>query len=231
VGHPRLPAARPGPDAGARGVALATDLPPHAFGRRGDAPPAGTFTATQVHGTIVVAVAGDPPTRTSKEGDAVVTDLPGIAVGVVTADCLPVLLAGPGGRVVAAVHAGWRGTLAGVVPAALTVLKARYGAEPGDLVALTGPCIRPCCYEVGPEVSAAVKGAFRRWADRVLVPGPGGRDHLDLVSLNALQLADAGVRDVRDTGGCTRCDPDHYHSYRRDGAGAGRMVSWIRAAP
>jgi copper oxidase (laccase) domain-containing protein len=101
-------------------------------------------------------------------------------------------------------------------------------------VALLGPCIRRCCYEVGPEVSAAVRSAFPRWADRVLVPHPGGRDHLDLVTLNALQLADAGVRDVRDigdVGGCTRCDAVRYHSYRRDGPGAGRMVSWIRAAP
>jgi len=230
VGHPRLPAARPGPVARTRSVALATDLPPHAFGRRGEVPPADTFTASQVHGLGVVAVAGDPPMCSAKEGDAVVTDLPGVAVGVVTADCLPVLLAGPGGRVVAAVHAGWRGTLGGVATAALTALRHRYGVAPGDLVALLGPCIRPCCYEVGPEVSAAVKAAHPRWADRVLAPGPGGRDHLDLVSLNALQLATAGVRDVRDLGGCTRCDAASFHSYRRDGAGAGRMVSWIRAA-
>jgi purine-nucleoside/S-methyl-5'-thioadenosine phosphorylase / adenosine deaminase len=209
---------------------LPTALPEHAFGRRGEAPPAGTFTLSQVHGTAVVAVAGAPPKRTAEEGDAVVTDRPGVAVGVVTADCLPVLLAGPGGRVVAAVHAGWRGTLKGVVPAAVADLERRYGADPGDLVALLGPCIRPCCYEVGPEVSAAVRAAFPRWADRVLVPGPGGRDHLDLVTLNALQLAQAGVRDVRDSGGCTKCDPARYHSYRRDGPGAGRMVSWVRAA-
>jgi len=188
-----------------------TDPPAHAFGRRGDDPPPETFTAAQVHGTAVVAVAGDPPAPSAMEGDALVTDVPGVAVGVVTADCLPILLAGPDGRVVAAVHAGWRGTLAGVANAALTVLRERY--------------------EVGPEVSAAVREHFPRWADRVLAPGPGGRDHLDLVSLNALQLAAAGVRDVRDQGACTRCDAARFHSYRRDGAGAGRMVSWIRAAP
>lgn len=209
----------------------ATDLPAHAFGRRGDAPPADTFTATQVHGTTVVAVAGDPPSPSAREGDALVTDRPGVAVGVVTADCLPILLTGPDRRVVAAVHAGWRGTLAGVATATLAVLKDRYGTAPGDLIALLGPCIRPCCYEVGPEVSAAVKEAYPRWADRVLVPGLGGRDRLDLISLNALQLATAGVLDVRDRGGCTQCDAAGYHSYRRDGAGAGRMVSWIRAAP
>jgi len=230
MGRPRLPAARPGPGTRTLKATPTTDLPEHAFGRRDEAPPKDTFTASQVHGTTVVAVAGDPPARSSKEGDAVVTDAPGVAVGVVTADCLPVLLSGAGGRVVAAVHAGWRGTLAGVAPATVADLKSRYGAEPGNLVALLGPCIRPCCYEVGPEVSAAVRSAFPRWADRVLVPGPGGRDHLDLVTLNALQLAQAGVRDVRDSGGCTRCDPARYHSYRRDGPGAGRMVSWIRAA-
>jgi purine-nucleoside/S-methyl-5'-thioadenosine phosphorylase / adenosine deaminase len=229
MGRPRLPAAHPGP--GPRALTGApTDLPEHAFGRRDEAPPLDTFTASQVHGTAVVAVAGDPPAPTSAEGDAVVTDAPGVAVGVVTADCLPVLLANGGGHVVAAVHAGWRGTLGGVAPAAVAAIQSRFGTEPGDLVALLGPCIRPCCYEVGPEVSAAVRAAFPRWADRVLVPGPGGRDHLDLVTLNALQLAQAGVRDVRDSGGCTKCDPARYHSYRRDGPGAGRMVSWVRAA-
>lgn len=218
---------------GAPPGAPAPRLPEHAFGRRGDRPPPDTVTASQVHGTAVVAVAGDPPQRTSDEGDALVTDAPGVAVGVVTADCLPVLLAGDGGRVVAAVHAGWRGTLAGVAPAAVTDLARRYGTAADALTALLGPCIRPCCYEVGPEVSAAVRAAYPGWADRVLLPGPAGRDHLDLVTLNALQLARAGVQDVRDVGNvgsCTKCDPARYHSYRRDGRGAGRMVSWIRAA-
>lgn len=184
-----------------------------------------------MHGADVVAVAGEPPARTTGEGDALVTDLPGVAVGVITADCLPVLLAGPGGRPVGAAHAGWRGTLARVVPAAVRALEHRYGAAPGGLVAVLGPCIRACCYEVGPEVSAAVRQGFAPWSAQILRPGPAGRDHLDLAMLNALQLAAAGVRDVRDRGGCTRCEAASYHSYRRDGRAAGRMVSWIRAAP
>ena len=196
-------------------------------------PPADTLTLAQVHGAAVFAVSAEGLPVPRPEGDALVTDRPGVAVGVVTADCLPVLLSGPGGRVVAAVHAGWRGTLAGVATAAVAEVESRYGVVPADLTALLGPCIRACCLEVGPEVSAAVREGFPHWAERVLSPGPhgpGARDHLDIVALNALQLATAGVRDVRDRGGCTRCDRARYHSYRRDGKGAGRMVSWIRAA-
>jgi purine-nucleoside/S-methyl-5'-thioadenosine phosphorylase / adenosine deaminase len=202
----------------------------HAFGRRGETAPKDTFTLTQVHGATVIAIAGDPPRPSGVEGDALVTDRPGVAVGVVTADCLPVLLAGPDGRVVGAVHAGWRGTLAGVVTAAVTAIEARYGLARGDLTALLGPCIRPCCFEVGPEVAEAVRARFPQWAARVLAPGPKVKEHMDLAALNALQLGAAGVRAVHDRGGCTHCQPEQYHSYRRDGPGAGRMVSWIRAA-
>jgi YfiH family protein len=226
MGHPRLPQAHPA----ARGGPLGT-APERGFGRKGEAPPAGTFTCAQVHGTQVLAVAGDPPALLGTEGDALVTDRPGVAVGVRTADCLPVLLYGPGGKVVAAVHAGWRGTLAGVVTAAVRTLAARYGIAPADLSAELGPCIRPCCYEVGPEVSAEVARAYPDWASRVLTPGPRGRDHLDVAALNRLQLEAAGVTRIADTGACTCCRPDAYDSYRRDGATSGRMVSWVRAAP
>lgn len=229
MGHPRLsPAQAP------RGRGLNPGPGPFpaelAFGRKGEAAPAGTFTCAQVHGARVLAVAGDPPALSGTEGDALVTDRPGVAVGVRTADCLPILLSAPDGRAVAAVHAGWRGTLAGVAVAAVRTLSARYGAAPAALAARLGPCIRPCCYEVGPEVSAAVAERYPDWAPRVLRPGPNGRDHLDLAGLNRLQLEAAGLTEVRDAGACTRCDPA-YDSHRRDGAGAGRMVSWVRAAP
>jgi len=131
---------------------------------------------------------------------------------------------------VAAVHAGWRGTVAGVAPAAVRTLAARYGIPPEGVTALLGPAIRPCCYEVGDAVTNAVRDRFPQWAAEVLTPGPKGRAHLDLPGLNRLQLADAGVADVRDGGGCTCCEAGAFDSYRRDGAGAGRMVSWIRAA-
>jgi YfiH family protein len=186
-------------------------------------------TCAQVHGARVLTVAGDPPVLSGAEGDAIVTDRPGVAVGVRTADCLPILLIADGGRAVAAVHAGWRGTVAGVAPAAVHTLAARYGVAPESLTALLGPAIRPCCYEVGEEVTNAVRGRFPDWADQVLSPGPKGREHLDLAGLNRLQLLDAGVADVRDTGHCTCCEPA-FDSHRRDGAAAGRMVSWVRAA-
>jgi len=184
-----------------------------------------------VHGARVLAVAGGPPALSGPEGDAIVTDRAGAAVTVRTADCLPILLSADGGRVVGAVHAGWRGTLAGVAAAAVRTLSARYGVAPDDVTAVLGPCIRACCYEVGPDVTDRVRQVHPAWADAVLAPGPDGREHLDLAALNHLQLSACGVADVRDTGACTCCDAASYPSYRRDGANAGRLASWIRAAP
>ena len=127
-------------------------------------------------------------------------------------------------RAVAAAHAGWRGTAAGVARAAVGALLAG-GSRPEDLVAATGPCIGPCCYEVGDELRAAFgeKGAefFR--------PGPRGRPHLDVRAANERQLREAGIAESRihRVADCTRCRADLYHSYRRDGKGAGRMINFV----
>jgi hypothetical protein len=125
---------------------------------------------------------------------------------------------------VAAAHAGWRGTAAGVARAAVDALAAA-GSSPDDLLAGLGPCIGPCCYEVGDEVRAA----FGPLAEAVFRPGPAGRSHLDLRLANELQLREAGLRPARvlAVDECTRCRADLYHSYRRDGAGAGRMISFV----
>ncbi|HEX6864782.1 MAG TPA: polyphenol oxidase family protein [Thermoanaerobaculia bacterium] len=143
------------------------------------------------------------------EGDALFGDAPDLALSVVTADCVPVLLAGPNG--LAAVHAGWRGLVDGVIPAALEKLG---GAE----IAWIGPTIGPCCYEVGEEVA----GQFP--AEAVL-PGPAGKPHLDLVAAARLQLQD--VEEVRTVAICTRCAADRLYSYRREGKGVGRNVGFI----
>lgn len=155
-------------------------------------------------------------------GDGAITTRPGLAVGVVTADCVPVLLANPAGDVVAAVHAGWRGLAAGVVEAALQALEG--WATAGTLVAALGPSARGCCYEVGPEVVEAVRPESRR-----VVPSREGRFLLDLAGAVEDRLAAAGVaadRIVR-TGPCTICSED-WPSYRRQGAQAGRLLAWIR---
>jgi polyphenol oxidase len=135
-----------------------------------------------------------------------------------------VLLVDPKRHLVAAAHAGWRGTAAGVASVAVDALVAR-GSRPEDLVAALGPGIGPCCYEVGDEVRAAFgpsRAAFFR-------PGPNGRPHLDLRGANARQLVAEGLRPeaLHHVADCTRCRADLYHSYRRQGKGAGRMISFV----
>jgi len=177
----------------------------------------------QVHGARVVQAPWDEISVTP-EADAAVAESPGLVLGIQTADCLPVLLVDPRRRRVAAAHAGWRGTAAGVARAAVRALLAA-GSEPGDIVAALGPAIGPCCYEVGDELREAfgpgALGCFR--------PGPRGRPHLDVRAANLRQLLEAGLRAERihSLAECTRCRPDLYHSYRRDGRGAGRMISFV----
>jgi polyphenol oxidase len=178
------------------------------------------FLMTQVHGAAVRrAPWGLPP-----EADAGLAEGPGLLVGVETADCLPVLIVDPRRRAVAAVHAGWRGTAAGVVRAAVRALLAG-ASRAEDLIAALGPAIGPCCYEVGEEVV----GALAHWGQAFFRPGSRGRPHLDLRAANARQLLDQGlVADrIHNVGDCTFCHADHYHSYRRDGRGGGRMVNFV----
>jgi hypothetical protein len=180
----------------------------------------------QVHSARVVGVdAGG----FAGEGDGLVTARPGLALSVITADCVPVLIAAPGA--VAAAHAGWRGIAGGVVAAALRRLRdlageARGGSGPA--VAWIGPTIGPCCYEVGPEVAAPVEASS---GEEVARPGPRGRPHLDLRRAVELQLRRDGVADVRLVGPCTRCHPELLWSYRRDGSKAGRNVAFIWLVP
>src|SRR5262249_14261537 len=145
-------------------------------------------------------------------------------LGVETADCLPILLVDPGRRRVGAVHAGWRGTASGVAMRAVEALVAQ-GSRPEDLLAALGPGIGPCCYEVGDELPSALGG----WGAALFRPGARGRPPLDVRTANRRQLLSAGLRDERvaDVDECTSCRRDVYHSYRRDGAEGGRMISFV----
>lgn len=150
------------------------------------------------------------------EGDALFSEASGLALSVITADCVPILLAGSRG--LAAVHAGWRGIVGGVVPATL----ATAGGD--GWTAWIGPAIGACCYEVGSDVAeqvAAVSGP------EVVVPGPAGKPHLDLVAAVRRQLSAAGVEEIRSVADCTRCDSERLYSYRREGKGAGRNMAFI----
>ena len=124
----------------------------------------------------------------------------------------------------AAAHAGWRGTAAGVAARAVEALAAR-GSRPEDLVAALGPAVGACCYEVGEEL----REAFGPSGAAFFRPGTRGRPHLDVRAANVRQLLDAGLRPdaVHHVADCTRCRADLYHSYRRDGRAAGRMISFV----
>lgn len=192
----------------------------HGFGTRlsADAAPKDVHFAKQVHGTALARA----PFTAKPEADAVWSDAPGAAVGVVTADCVPILLAHRSGRLVCAIHAGWRGSAARIVTRTVRALR----AKPGELVAAIGPHIGPCCYEVDAPVIGAIPEQSVFHPARSL-------EHamLDLFALNRLQLVGAGVpaRAIERVGGCTACDPALYFSYRRDRV-SGRMLHWARVA-
>ena len=174
----------------------------------------------QVHGVAL----HEAPWQGRPEGDVALARTPGWLLGIETADCLPVLLVDPRRRAVAAAHAGWRGTAAGVTRRAVEALL-DTGSSSADLIAALGPSIGPCCYEVGEEL----RDAFGPAGAAFFRPGARGRSHLDLRAANERQLREAGLRAerVHHVADCTRCRPELYHSYRRDGPDAGRMLSYV----
>ena len=195
---------------------------------------AGTRMVTmgQRHGDTIIDVAG--PCKDAGEGDAMVTDAPGVFLGVLTADCVPIVCWArtSKGRLAAVIHAGWRGTLAGLVMKTVRHIESRYGAEAQDLWCALGPAIGPCCYEIGPDVSGPL---LRKWGDKAeaSLRHGDGKTTLDLRQLNAALLAAAGVREERiaSAGPCTACSPAEFFSYRREsrnGDGVtGRQASFI----
>ena len=175
----------------------------------------------QIHSDIVVKAEG--PRGRLGEGDGLITGVAGLMLGVRTADCVPILLADARRRAVAAVHAGWRGTLSRIAARAIEAMTREYGSQPEDLIAAIGPCIGRCCYEVGPDVARAFGALFPE------LPAPGGPAHLDLEEANRRILVAAGVPATRIHAGglCTRCRAGDFHSYRRDGLLAGRLLAAI----
>jgi len=185
------------------------------------------ITVRQVHGTDILAI--DHPTTTAVGNyDAIVTNQPGVLVAVETADCVPILLLDPSRGVYAAVHAGWRGTLGGIVAKTVKVMQDRFGAHRRMIRAAIGPSIGVCCYEVNGTVLTPLTRGFPYWAD-VVEHVQGTKAHLDLRGLNRRQLEEAGINSdrIETVNLCTVCHPDLFYSYRRDGARTGRMMSGI----
>jgi YfiH family protein len=186
-------------------------------------------------------------------GDASVTNQPALLLGVQTADCVPILLVDPKKRAVAAVHAGWRGTLQRIVTKAIGKMQMEFATKPADLLAALGPAIGGCCYEVGTEVSSAYLAQFRNaaeWFDELrtgdepnplqwlsmMPPGhqpPPKSVHLDLRKANRAQLLAAGLfaKNIFVSDLCTACRRDLLFSYRKEGPATGRLMSVIGIRP
>lgn len=191
----------------------------HGFGTRHAVNwPGETATLKQIHSGDVIAVCA---ARTDElgPGDALVTALPGVRLSIRTADCVPLLFADPVRRVVAAVHAGWRGTAQTISCRTIELMISEYGSAATDIHAAIGPAIGACCYEVSEDVAIQ----FREHLSPFWIEGQA---KLDLAAINRAQLIAAGVSEtnIDSPTMCTRCDPDGlFHSFRRDGERSGRM--------
>jgi YfiH family protein len=211
------------------------------------------FTARQFHSDVIHIIADARVPAEPPRADALLTQVSGILLAVQTADCAPILLVDTRHRAIAAIHAGWRGTLARIVQKVLGKMRMTFGTRPADVLAVIGPSIGPCCYEVGPEVAQAFAGQFdaaKEWFEgpfdrlafgeepnplpwlNMMPPGhqpPPPRVQLDLRAANRWQLLDAGVPRGRIVVSplCTACHTDLLFSYRREGAAAGRLMAAI----
>jgi YfiH family protein len=201
----------------------------------------------QIHSDVVHLFRGIP--GVPGKGDASTTNRPGILLGVQTADCVPVLLVDPKKRAVAAIHAGWKGTLSRITEKTVGRMRLEFGSRPRDLCAAIGPSIGSCCYEVGAEFVSKFRAQFAdaehyfdearsgeepnplQWLN-MKPPGhqpPAKNVHLDLRKANRSQLLAAGVRAdyIFESGLCTGCNTDLFFSYRKEGTPSGRLMSVI----
>lgn len=187
-------------------------------------------TVRQVHGTAVAVVTAPWPQDARPSADALVTRVPGLALGILTADCAPVLFADAGAGIVAAAHAGWRGALAGVLEATVAAME-DAGARRQHITAAIGPCIGAASYEVGPEFPAPFLAENPESA-AFFAAAPRDRHHLfDLAGYVAHRLARLGLGRIAATGGDTAAEEERFFSYRRaclrQEGGFGHMLSAI----
>ncbi len=155
--------------------------------------------------------------------DALLTDQENVIVGILTADCVPILLYDPVRRVVAAVHAGWRGTEGEIVIKTVGAMKHRFGTDPSDILAGVAPAIGKCCYEVGEDVASHFS-AYPDAIDRL-----GEKSMIDLSAINKIQMISAGILEehIEMSGICTACEVETFFSYRREQGCSGRFMSMI----
>jgi YfiH family protein len=183
-------------------------------------------TVNQVHGIAVHAIDSDYE-GARREGDGMVTGACGVALGIFTADCVPLLMVDVAAGVAGAFHAGWRGTLAGIASAAVAKMVAA-GAAPERLAAAMGPAIGPCCYEVDVDVGERFASAWPGAAGRIRAGRPG-KAMLDLRGILFDQLKGAGLApgSITTVGPCTRCAADRFFSRRAAGRQCGLQLSFV----
>ncbi len=176
----------------------------------------------QTHSACVRLIDSLPVDPASLEGvDGLVTPLPGVALVIHTADCVPVVMADPRKGIIAAVHSGWRGTKADITGHALRLME-ELGADPADIVAAMGPCICQSCFETGPEVAEQFPAAYVSHAF-------GEKPHIDLAAIIHDRLMASGVppANISLPPACSRCDHRNYFSARRLGVDSGRTATVI----
>jgi polyphenol oxidase len=205
----------------------------------------------QIHSDVIHLF---PPAPSEPcRGDASITNRPGLLLAIQTADCVPILLVDPQKRAIAAIHAGWRGTLVRIAVKAIGQMQMHFATDPADILAAVGPSIGPCCYEVGTEVATQYFSQFADapdWFDEfrtgdepnpvqwlnMMPPGhqpPPKNVRLDLKKANRAQLLAAGLRpqNIFSSDLCTACRPDLLFSYRKQGPQSGRLLSVIAIRP
>jgi len=180
----------------------------------------------QVHGDRVIVL--DQACAPCEQADAILSRAPGVAACVSVADCVPILIADPRSGAVAAVHAGWRGTLAHAAAQAVHALAREFGAVPGDLLAAVGPSIGPCCYQVSHDLARTFSDDLG--ACVAASRASGARLDLWLANETVLRSAGLAAERIEVLGRCTACESDAFFSHRRDRGNTGRQVGFIAPA-
>jgi YfiH family protein len=188
-------------------------------------------TMGQVHGDNIVEVK-DKSLKEAGEADGMITAEKDIFLGVLTADCVPILFVAPKNKLVAAVHAGWRGTLAGIAEKAARLFTDQLHVSADEIEVALGPSIESCCYEVKDDVAVPL---LKRWGGiaESSIQKRDGKTYLDLRLLNRAVLSRAGIPETNifQIGPCTSCSPEDFFSYRRERSETGRQISFIGWLP
>jgi YfiH family protein len=189
------------------------------------------FVVNQVHedNILVIDQANiDAFKQQQHRADAIITNLPGLAIGIKTADCVPVFMADSAKRIIGVVHAGWRGTALNIAAKAVKTLTETFSSRPQDIVAAIGPAIGPCCYEVDDAVFNAVE-AYGSWESAFTPCGEVGKWMLNLPSANACQMMQAGIPpgNIFTSDVCTSCRKDIFFSHRGEEGRTGRQVNFM----